>query len=241
MYQIALCDDIAAELEKIEQLLLKYGKEKSLPGFQIEKFKSTQNMLDWIKKEKGKPDLLLMDIFMPGKTGIEAVQELREDGWEVPVIFLTTSTEYALKAYEVDAIQYLVKPLEERKFFHTMDRAFDMFLKNQKEQLIVKVSGGIRQIYPEQIVYCEAQRNYQIMHLVGEEVRVRMTGRELDKVLDSFSQFARCGSSYIVNLNHITAVDKEEICMDNGDNIYLPRSRAAEFKKMYFSFYFRKE
>lgn len=241
MYQIALCDDMTSELERIERLLSEYGKRKPMLNYHIEKFDNAQDLIDWIKKEKAVPDLLLMDIFMSGKTGIDAVRELREDGYNVPVIFLTTSTEHALKAYEVDAIQYLVKPLKEERFFHAMDMAVDVFEKEQKEPLTIKVSGDMRQVYPEQIIYCEAQRNYQILYLKGEKVRVRMTGGELYGILESFSQFLRCGSSYIVNLNHVTAVDKEEVCMDNGNRIYLPRNRAAEFKKMYFAFYFRKE
>lgn len=241
MYQIALCDDMTSELERIEWLLSEYGKRKPMLNYQAKKFDNAQDLIDWIKKEKAVPDLLLMDIFISGKTGLDAVKELRKDGYDVPVIFLTTSTEHALNAYEVDAIQYLVKPLNEGKFFHAMDMALDVFKKKQKEPLIMKVSGGIRQVYPEQIIYCEAQKNYQILYLKEEEVKVRMTGRELYGTLENFSQFLRCGSSYIVNLNHITTVDKKEVCMDNGKRIYLPRNKAAEFKKLYFSFYFGKE
>ncbi len=240
MYQIALCDDMASELAQIEKLLDAYGEKHPELKYQTEKFENAQELLERLK-EKEKPDLLLMDVFMPGETGIEAVRRLRREGLETPVIFLTTSRDYALEAYEVDALQYLVKPLKEEKFFHAMDIAFEMLEKEEQEPLVVKTVGGLKQVRPEEILYCEAQRNYQILYLREETLKVRMTGGELYGLLESFSGFSRCGSSYIVNLNHITAVDREEICMDNGSKIYVPRNRATEFRKMYFAFYFGKE
>lgn len=238
MHRVALCDDMVSELEQIEGFLGAYGRRNPMLNYGIKKFDNAQSMIDWVREEKGALDLLLMDIFMPGKNGLEAVRELRRDGYEMPVIFLTTSTEYALKAYEVDAVQYLVKPIKQQTFFHAMDRVFGASEKEQKESLLMKVSGGSRQIYPEQIIYCETQKNYQILYLEREELKVRMTGGELYGILEDFPQFLRCGSSYIVNLSHIASVNREEICMDNGRNIYLPRNKAAEFKKMYFTFYF---
>lgn len=240
MYQIALCDDMASELRRIEELLDAYGKKHPALKYQTEKFEDAQKLLIRFK-EKEKPDLLLIDVFMPGETGIEAVRKLRKEGVDTPVVFLTTSREYALEAYQVDALQYLVKPLEEEKFFHAMDLALEMLGKEEKEPLVFKTSGGLKQIMPDQIVYCEAQRNYQILYLKEETVKVRMTGGELYRLLQGFPEFLRCGSSYIINLNHITAVDREEICMDNSSRIYVPRNRATEFRKMYFTFYFGKE
>ena len=103
MYQIALCADVVAEIERMEYLLTEYGKRNQEWQYQTERFENTQSLLDWIREERGKPDLLLMDIFMPGKTGIDAVRELRKEKYDVPVIFLTSSKEHALNAYEVDA------------------------------------------------------------------------------------------------------------------------------------------
>lgn len=240
MYQIALCDDMASELAQIEKLLDAYGEKHPELKFQTEKFENAQELLERLK-EKEKPDLLLMDVFMPGETGIEAVRKLRREGMETPVIFLTTSKEYALEAYEVDALQYLVKPLKEEKFFHAMDIAFEVLEKGEQEPLVVKTVSGLKQLRPNEILYCEAQRNYQILYLREGTLKVRMTGGEMYGLLEGFSGFSRCGSSYIINLNHVTAVDREEICMDNGSRIYVPRNRATEFRKMYFTFYFGRE
>ena len=239
MYQIALCDDMAAELEQVEILLTKYGRNRPVVKYRTERFEDSQTLLDKIREKEFIPNLLLMDIFMTGKSGMETVQELRREGCRVPVIFLTTSKDYALEAYEVGALQYLVKPLEKEKFFHAMDIAFEVIGKTQEGPVAVKTSSGLRMIQPDQIIYCETQKNYQILYLENEEIKVRMTSRELYELLEKFSQFLRCGSSYILNLNHIVAVNQEQIHMDNEAKIYMPRNRKAEFKRKYFEFFFQ--
>ena len=241
MYWIALCDDEEAELDKVEGLLVEYEREKANQKYRIDRFKSAEVLLAVIAESQQTPDILLLDIFMSGKTGLKAAEELRKRGVKSPFIFLTTSSEYALEAYEVDALQYIVKPVEKEKFFHAMDIAFKSLQKKREKFMIVRVAGGSRQINPNSIVYCETQKNYQVLHLKNVDLKVRMTGGELYGILERFPQFCRCGSSFILNLQHIVAVDREEISMDNGSRIYMPRNRAAEFRKIYFSYYFETE
>ncbi|MDE5801341.1 MAG: LytTR family DNA-binding domain-containing protein [Lachnospiraceae bacterium] len=241
MYWIALCDDEEAELDKVEGLLVEYERKKANQKYRIDRFKSAEALLAAIGESQEKPDILLLDIFMSGQTGLKAAEELRRRGVKSPFVFMTTSSEYALEAYEVDALQYIVKPVEKEKFFHAMDIAFQSLQKMREDFMIVRVAGGSRQINPNSIVYCETQKNYQVLHLKNGDLKVRMTGGELYGILEKFPQFCRCGSSFILNLQHIVAVDGEEISMDNGSRIYMPRNRAAEFRKIYFSYYFETE
>lgn len=143
MYQIALCDDMEEELKQVEGLLELYRKQNPALEYQTEWFANAEEFSEQINASESAPDILLMDIFMPGKTGVEVVREMRGKGYKMPVIFLTTSTEHALNAYEVDALQYLVKPLEQGKFFHAMDIAFAA-VKTEKKTFLVKISGGVR-------------------------------------------------------------------------------------------------
>lgn len=239
MYFIALCDDDERELDKIEDFLAVYQKSRETDEYRIDRFRSAEELLERITEKEYAPDLLLLDIFMSGKTGIEAAVELRRQECGTFIVFLTTSKEYALEAYGVDALQYLVKPLEKKRFFHAMDIVFRQMKKAGDEQIVVKVAGGgIRQMKPDDIVYCESQKNYQMLYLNEEECRVRMTAKELWEMLEQFAQFSRCGRSYILNLNHVMTVEREEILMDNDCRIFIPRNVSAEFKKVYFSYYF---
>ncbi|MCI9446165.1 MAG: response regulator transcription factor [Lachnospiraceae bacterium] len=238
MYIIAVCDDEEKELDRIEAFLIRYRDVKQTLVYQVERFASAEELLERVREEDYVPDLLLLDIFMSGMSGIEAAKEMRRLGHDMPIIFLTTSTDFALDAYRVDAIQYLVKPLNQERFFRALDSAIGQSYKIKESQIAIKVAGGIRQIQPNDIVYCESQKNYQVLYLLAEKYKVRMTAGSLWEMLEGFSQFGRCGRSYILNMNHIVSVEREEIIMDNGSTIYIPRNKTSEFKKVYFSYYF---
>lgn len=240
MYLIALCDDDAEELDRIEDLLSAYQKKEGYPWeYRAERFSCAEELLARVRDTQYAPDFLLLDIYMKGMTGIEAAQELRKENCDSPIVFLTTSTEHALDAYGVDAVQYIVKPLEQDKVFHAMDLVFGRLQKKRESQIMVKVAGGgMRQLDPDEIFYCESQKNYQVLHLAAEECRVRMTVKELWETLERHPQFNRCGRSYILNLNHVVSVEKDEIVMKNERTIYIPRNMAVKFKKEYFAYYF---
>ena len=238
LYSIALCDDDERELDRIENFLASYQDSKQEVEYKTERFSSAEALLRRVRENDYLPDILLLDIFMSGKNGIEAAEEVRMLGLDMPIVFLTTSTEYALKAYGVDAVQYLVKPIDDKRFFHAMDSVMGQIGKSKKNQIVIKVAGGIRQIQPNDIVYCESQKNYQVLYMAKGEYRIRMTAGKLWEILEAFCRFGRCGRSYILNMDHIVSVEREKIVMDNGCTIYIPRNKAAEFKKVYFGYYF---
>lgn len=243
MYNIALCDDEEKELGQIENLLAKYqdAKQDMDMEYDICRFLDAETLLQQIREHAYSPDLILLDIFMSGKNGIEAAEEIRQLGLSVPIIFLTTSKDHALYAYGVDAIQYLVKPVDQNRFFHAMDSAMNQIEKQRENLITMKVAGGVRQLQADDIIYCESQKNYQILYVAKDEYKVRMTTENLWKILGTFPQFGRCGRSYILNMNHIVSVEREEIVMDNKTTIYIPRNKAAEFKKGYFAYYFEQK
>ena len=168
MYVIAVCDDEEKELDEIESFLARYQEKNKEAEFKMERFTSGEALVQRAREENYTPDILLLDIFMPGKTGIEAAEDMRELGFSMPIVFFTTSTEYALKAYGVDAVQYLVKPLGQECFFHAMDSAIQQVSRKKESQIAVKISGGLRQIWPDDIIYCESQKNYQVLYLFSE-------------------------------------------------------------------------
>lgn len=240
MYTIALCDDEEAAFQQVERLLALYQDTAGPLDCQMQHFRSGEALLEWIESGGCMPDLLLLDIFMSGKTGIEVAQDIRSCGGKMPIIFQTVSKEYALNAYEVDAIQYLIKPLEQEKFFHAMDIAFGQIRKREgrENEIFLKLPGGVRRLRPNEIIYCESRKNYQIVYLEKEECRIRMTARELWEILEKSPQFGRCGRSFILNMNHIVSIRRELVLMDNDLRVYVPKNKTAELRRLYFEFCF---
>lgn len=237
MYRIALCDDEPLELEKTETLLKAYKMLHSDHDFTTQQFGSMDELLKKIW-QTGSFDLLLLDVYMPEKTGIEGAKKLREEGAECPIIFLTTSLEHAVDAFEVDAVQYLVKPVEQARFFTAMDKAFGCMKEAQLRYIALRSEGELRRIALRDIIFCESHGNYQYITLVdGTEIRVRMTLSELHTLMSNSRDFVRVGVARLVNLSHVDSVSSKEILLDNRRKIGVPRGAYPSFKERYFAFY----
>ena len=238
MYLIALCDNEAADLNKVEQLLNLYEKEHPGTAFLVERFENAIELLYRVREKNYLPDFVLMDIYMPEKTGIEAARELRGMGINCKIIFLTVSKEHALDAFGVDAAQYLVQPVNREAFFQTFDRFVERVDKERKKYFLLRIDGKVKRVMLNEILYCEAQGKFQYLYFInGEHSILRVTMTELYEMLSKYTQFVRVGISYIVNLEHIDSMNAREIFMEGGKKIHLPRGAYKSLKEQYFQYY----
>lgn len=238
MYLIALCDDETAELDKTEQIISDYEKKHPQVDFLIERFENANELIYKVKAKNFAPDFIFMDIYMPGKMGTEVVRELRSMGNESKVIFLTTSREHALEAYGMDAVQYLVKPVSEEKLFSVLDRFSSGMEEKRPRCLLFKIEGKIRRVAVNDMIYCEAQGKIQRLHLADHTQHVlHMTMTEIYEMLSRYPEFVRVGIAYIVNLGHVDSLNAQEVQMDNGKKIYLPRGSYQQLRDKYFGYY----
>lgn len=238
MYVIALCDDETKELDKTEKMLEIYCNRQSGCDFQIERFQEAEELLWRITEGEYVPDLLLMDIFMQGRTGIEVARELRKMGHTCSIVFLTMSREFALEAFRVDADQYLVKPVSEQELFPVLDRWMEDMEMKKKKYLILKTDGKIRRISLQEIIYFEAQKRKQCLYLGdGTQLLLSLTMAKIYEMLSEHSEFTKVGASYIINLDHVESLNARELQMDNRKKIYLPRGAYQPLKEQYFDYY----
>lgn len=238
MYLIALCDDEMTELDKIEQMLTIYRDQYAACDFQLKRFQSADDLLRMVREEEYMPDLLLIDIYMDGKLGTEAARELRKMGSHCWIIFLTASQDHALEAFQVDAVQYLVKPIYKDSLFPVLDRALGEMERERHHYLLLRIDNSIRRIALNNIIYCEAKKKQQNVCLAGgEQVLLRMTMAKLYEMVSGYQEFVKVGIAYIVNLEHIESLNAQMMQMDNGDKIYLPRGSYRPLREQYFEYY----
>jgi len=241
MLKIAICDDETTYLHDLRRLLLEYAASREAGEFAIHLFSHPFALTEEV--EKGRQfDLFLLDIYMPGMTGIVLAQELRKKGIDTPVIFLTTSKDHALAAYGVGAIQYLLKPFKQESFFSAMDTAMEKVRRDRRRQVVFKLEGGLQSVPVREIRYTEARRNYQEVYLSdGSSLKVRMTTSELYEQLAAFSCFARCGIAYILNLAQTKRIEAKNAILSGDISIPIPRNAYSELKRRYFDFYSRED
>ncbi len=242
MYRIALLDDETEELNKTIQILDKYESEHTESSFEVECFESADKLLGRVANEQYVPDLIIMDIYMPDKMGIDVAKELRDMGNQCKIIFLTTSKEHALDAFAVEATQYLLKPVSEERIFPVLDRIMEGNEEARRKYLLLRIEGRIRRVGVNDIAYCEAQGKMQYLYFAdGSNCVLRVTMTEIYDQLSQYHEFVRVGIGYIVNLEHIESMSRQEVRMDNDKVLYLPRGSFAPLREKYFSYYCEEE
>ena len=233
---IALCEDNEKDRKLILDMLDEWGRRTGRRD-DIRCFPDAAELLDAVLEERVHPDLLLMDIYFDGQnmTGIDAVSELRKEGVNTEVVFLTTSPGHALEAYGLDARQYLVKPVEKERLFRTLEKC----RREQPPSLLIKMHGGTAcKVLCGDILYCETQGNDQTIHLcAGTEIITRLSSAKMREALQSSREFISLGPSYIINLLHVVSLGEDSVVMEGGKRIHLSHKRFLEFRNKYFDFF----
>ena len=216
-YRIAICDDLATDRNYLSSMCETWSRHNRY-HIQISKFTSAENFLFYYAEKKDF-DILLLDIEMGAMDGVTMARKLRQDNQTVQIIFITGYADYISDGYEVDALHYLMKPIQEEKLFAVLDRAVTKLIKNEKVLNIIS-QGEMLRLPISQINYAEVNSNYITIHS-QQTITLKMTLSELEKKLDS--HFFRAGRSALVNLEKISRVTKKEIYLQDGSIIPLPR------------------
>ena len=237
MYRIAVCDDEKTEVLKTREMLNNYKKAHPELDFEIGVFENADKLLLKVREDYA-PDLILMDIYMKGKTGVEAAEELHKMGNKSRVLFLTTSKNHALEAFQVDAVQYLVKPVSEEKLFSMLDKQIEILDYEKQKYVTLEIDNRTYRVMVRDIVYCESQRKRQYLHMTdGTQFCVHMPMTRLEELFLPYTGIIRIGKWYIINISHVKSLDSQAVQMDNGQKLYLSRGAYQSLRKQYINYY----
>lgn len=233
MVRVAVCEDDAAERQALTELLLEYAARWPAAELQIQEFCSGKALL-W-SKNAAAFDLYLLDVLMPGPDGIATGLELRRQGAEGEILYLTSSRDYAVESYQVGAFYYLMKPAGTEQLFPVLDRVTERLARRQAGELLLHTGEGTRRVPYGSILWVERAGRRMVCRCAGGETVTSTSLRaSFAKTLEPLLQegrFAACGASYVVNLHHVKEVGGGLIRMDNGATVPLPRRAAAAFKR----------
>ena len=237
MISIAICDDESHELERAHSFLTKYIQEHPQYEITIHSFSAPLELLSYVV-EHGGFDILLLDIYMAGMLGTDAARELRQLGDNGEFIFITTSRDHAIEAFEVEAAQYLIKPCTEMGIFAALDKVIQRINRDKRVIVTLKTSEGITRLAIQDVVFTETGRNnYQIVHTIqGKKLEVRMTAKELFELLSQNKFFVRCGASINLNLKYVRQISKDTITFDNGEHLVYPYRAYHKLKEQFLRF-----
>lgn len=240
MIKIAFCDDEMEVLHQMNELLDRYQVERN-EDITYAAFQSPFELLAEI--EKGiRPDILFLDVVMPGQNGMDVAKEIRQYDTNMKIIFLTSSPEFAVESYTVGAYFYQLKPIWEESFFRLMDSVLSECEKKKKNSLILRSKDGITRIDLQQLEYCEVLGRKLLFHL--ENGAVLEGAGSLDDLvgqLMQYSNFFRPHRSFLVNMEYIQNISSRSIKMVNDAVIPIPHGKCSEIKNTYMEYAFNGE
>ena len=227
-------------LHQMNELLDRYRVERN-EDITYAAFQSPFELLTEI--EKGiRPDILFLDVVMPGQNGMDVAKEIRQYDTNMKIIFLTSSPEFAVESYSVGAYFYQLKPIWEESFFRLMDAVLAECEKKKKNSLILRSKDGITRIDLQQLEYCEVLGRKLLFHL--ENGAVLESAGSLDDLagqLMQYSNFFRPHRSFLVNMEYIQNISSRSIKMVNDAEIPIPHGKCSEIKNTYMEYAFNGE
>ncbi len=220
MVRVAIVDDDPAERARIRECL-NYVTEQEKAEFQVTEFGTGRSFLGNYQPVY---DIVFMDIAMPGLDGMATARSLRELATAVLLIFVTSLAQYALEGYSVDALDFLLKPINRYSFALKMKRALSRTTRRTENLVSIRTDGAVRAISSDCIRYLEVSGHYIIYHTTEGDYTEYNTMKEAQRKICQ-DGFVRCCQSYLVNLRYVTAVYTDGVQVGDRE---LPFSRAQK-------------
>ncbi|MBD5451772.1 MAG: response regulator transcription factor [Lachnospiraceae bacterium] len=232
--QIAICDNIQNELETIRAALDTYAKAHSELHFDIDEYAAAIDILNAV--EKGKTyNIALLDICMPGVLGTDVGEKMLAKCPDIGIVFLSTSDEYAVTVFALNATHYLLKPFSQEQFNEALNRAVKK--TEDRDFFSLVCVDGMYRVCVTEIVSVESQNRYLLLNLsFGELLKLRMKLSQMFEKLREYFGFVKLGASYVMNLAFVRKISGNTLEMFNGVKISIPRRSSEEVQKIYMDF-----
>ena len=238
MIRAAFCDDDVGALGRMQTFLDRYSRERRRE-IVYTAFHSPIELMAEIERGT-RFDVLFLDILMPGENGIEAAAEIRVYDRNVKIVFLTSSPEFAVESYEVEAYFYQLKPLRWENFSRVMDSALEKCEQEWKTGLILQGKSGIFRLDPGQLEFCEVIHRTLLFHLASGKV-LESTGSldEASRRLAPCGCFLRPHRSYLIHLGYVQNISHRTVTMSSLAEIPIPRGKYNEIRDAFLAYAFR--
>lgn len=223
MIRIAIVEDELDSQKAIEENITKFFKLHSVT-IQVSKFSDAESFLTSFNKQY---DLILMDINLPGKHGMEATFDIRKVDRDVLVIFITSLAQYAIKGYEVNAFDFVVKPVSYYNLALKLERVLDCLKQNYSNELVIKNKTSMRKIKVSDIKYIEVRNHSLIYHTTQGVYSSSGSLKKIQAYLKDLS-FSLCNQCYLVNLKYVLEIKDYMVNVD-GEYLQISHPKHKEF------------
>lgn len=228
MLSIAVCDDDLIECCNMAGRIKDIMEEMKIPCI-IRQFRSGRELLQALESF----DIVFLDIIMQELDGMKTAQIFREKAFDKILIFVSSSREYVFEAYDVEAFQYLLKPVEDRKLKSVLQKAVFKTESRSQDFIIVSRERQKKKIVLDDIYYFEIKgRMVDVHERGGIFTYYEQIGDLENKLCDK--GFFRCHKSYLINLKYVDGYNRQEVILENGEKIVITKRRYNQFVQEVF-------
>lgn len=222
MLRVAVAEDEAEYREMLRKMIERYAGEHE-KQIHVTLFSDGSELV----KNYRKYDILLLDIEMPNLNGMEAAAEIRRKDQDVVIVFITNMAQYAIKGYEVDALDFILKPLNYYTFSMRFTRAVGRVKSREGKRICLNLPDGAKWIDSREIYYVEIQNRMLRYHTTHGEFAMRGALKDVQEELEGW-HFVKCNQCYLINLKYVTEIRKS-IAVVAGDELQISRRNRNAF------------
>ena len=234
MFKVAICDDEMTSLI-INKALTERILEEEHIEYEITTFEDMPSMIRGVLDENADFDLLLSDILAVGMNGIEAAEEIRRLGDKLPIVFISSTADYALDGYRVNALRYIQKPVQIDKLKEAILEARASSLSKANEYLSFQVADRFYKVNLDDIIYLESMGRDTHVVTKTETICVHAKFSDMEEKVPS-NRFIRCHRSYIINLSEVKDIARYRFLTKGGIEIPISQLQYTDVKKDFIAF-----
>lgn len=236
--KIAIVDDLKTDSDRLVGFIDAYADQYKLQRGTIDLFSNGESFL--AEFTSGKYDLIFLDIYMDGITGMDTAKRIRQTDHDCRIIFITTSPDFAVESYDVNASFYLLKPIEKDGVFSALDRCG---LQDAERSRSVEVSTpyGKTELPVHDISYTEYARRQVLVHFKnGQETEVSMSQKDFSALLLQYPWFCDCIKGILVNFEDVEKLLEDRFLLKNGVQIPISRLKYRDVREQFLEYSYSK-
>lgn len=229
--RVAVIDDEKEVRDNLTGFVRQFSQESGVK-MEVTAFPSGDALLEEYQQVW---DILMFDIDMPGTNGMETSKRIREQDKNVTILFITNVAQYAIDGYGVDAVDYILKPINYYEFSMKFHRAVAKSAHSRERAVMVDTVEGTRRLRVNEIEYVEVLAHYIYIHVQGRQHKARGNMKEWEEKLKAFG-FSRVHKSYLVNMAKVEGIQGKELTVA-GHTVPISRNYRDSFMQDYMKFY----
>lgn len=234
MIKIAIVEDSVRDAEQLKAFVNRWKDEKEAI-VDVDVFKCA---LDYMENIKNAYDIVFLDIMLPDKNGVYIAKAIRKVDTVAIIVFTTNMAQYAINGYEVDAIDFILKPIAYARFAMLMNKCRARIEAMSGKHIVCRIPGSTYCLNVSDICYVEVRGHNILIYLLNNKViEQRSTLYEIEQLLP-MDRFARCSVSYLVNLQYVDRINGDFV-MVNGMSLKMTRSKNKTFREKLVNYHSR--